>query len=216
MDEEKKVNEREVDFDEASEPIDTIEKTVADLKKKIQHLTDEAEEELDIPNFANRSEEKVEEIKEELDTAGDDFREETKETVEEVKEEAKEFVEEAKEKAQEAVETIKTEVENNEQLQKTVSYIKDNAVKAADVAKNKVDEIRKDPKFQAVEEKAANAFQSVSKTVGESTKTIVQKVDTFVNRPDVQDKIYKARITVADVAKKGTKTIKGLFKKDEE
>jgi len=37
-----------------------------------------------------------------------------------------------------------------------------------------------------------------------------------VNRPDVQDKIYKARTTVADVAKKGTETIKGLFKKDKE
>lgn len=209
-------NNKNVDFDETKEPIDSIEKTVEDLKRKIAELSEEKEKEAEIPSFVtDENKEKIKEIKES--------------TVNSVMS----SINDIKEKAQ--------QVSENPEVQKTITYIKDNAIKAVEVAKGKIDEISNDPKTKAYTEKAkqtvkdasesvgkyvdehldektkadiSNAVDAASSAITEGTKKIVTAADDFFNKPEVQDTMEKAKKGANDLFEKGSSAVKNFFKNE--
>ena len=201
-------NNKNVDFNDEKEPIDSIEQTVEDLKKKIAELSEEKEYEA-----ADERMQKIQEIKDA-----------TVNTL-------KNSISDIKEKAQ--------NVSSNPDVQKTIAYIKENAVKAVDLAKIKIDEISNDPKVKEYADKAkesvknasetatkyvdehldektkenlSNAYDSASKKVAEGTKKIVTAADEFLNKPEVQDTLEKAKKGANDIVEKGSEALKNLFK----
>lgn len=225
---------KEIDFHDPKEPIDSIEKTVEDLKKKIQDLNDQeaekAKEEeaqddgINIPSFVS---------------------EEQKARIKEIKESTVKTV-------SDSIDTIKEKAGNakNPDLAKTVEYIKANAVKAVELAKVRIDEVKNDPKIQSVADKAGNSIKKVSsvaadqakkaadyvdnhidpqtkenlknaadkagKAVNEGTKKVVTGVNDFVNKPEVQDSIAKAKEKAADLADKGNKAVQNILNKKDQ
>lgn len=209
-------NNKNVDFDENKEPIESIEKTVDDLKRKIAELSEEKEKEAEIPNFVtDENKDKIKEIKEN-----------TVHTV-------MTSINDIKEKAQ--------QVSENPEVQKTISYIKENAVKAVEVAKGKIDEISNDPKTKEYADKAvksvknagesvgkyvdehldektkaniSNAVDAASSAITEGTKKIVTAADDFFNKPEVQDTMEKAKKGANDLFEKGSSAVKNFFKNE--
>jgi hypothetical protein len=187
---------KEIDFSDQNEPIDSIEKTVADLKKKIQGLTEGKDEEDDeaepeIPDFINAEKDQDNEPKSVSETVNESI---------------------------EALRKNASKVLQNPELQKTIDFIKDNAVKAADAAKTKFDEIKADPKVaeageksSAVIGKAREYAEEAGRMVSEGTKKVVKAADEFMNKPEVQDALEKVRTATAETAKKGIETLKNLI-----
>ncbi len=185
--------------DNEKEPIESVEKTVEELKRKIQEITiDEKEEDKD--SFFNA--EKLEELKES-----------TKSTLES------------------SINTIKNtaaKASENPDVQKTVNYIKENAMRVAGFAKDKLDEVSKNEKVQDAVQKAEkyvneniapsakDGWENLSKSVNQGTKNLVDGVNEYVNRPDVQEKIEKVKASASDAASKGTDAIKNFFKKNQD
>ena len=116
-------NNKNVDFNDEKEPIDSIEQTVEDLKKKIAELSEEKE--LEAENNNEAADERMQKIQEIKDATVNTL---------------KNSISDIKEKAQ--------NVSANPDVQKTIAYIKENAVKAVDLAKIKIDEISNDPKVK--------------------------------------------------------------------
>ena len=207
-------NNKNVDFNDEKEPIDSIEQTVEDLKKKIAELSEEKEFEAENNNEA--ADERMQKIQEIKDATVNTL---------------KNSISDIKEKAQ--------NVSSNPDVQKTIAYIKENAVKAVDLAKIKIDEISNDPKVKEYADKAkesvknasetatkyvdehldektkenlSNAYDSASKKVEEGTKKIVTAADEFLNKPEVQDTLEKAKKGANDIVEKGSEALKNLFK----
>ena len=207
-------NNKNVDFNDEKEPIDSIEQTVEDLKNKIAELSEEKE--LEAENNNEAADERMQKIQEIKDATVNTL---------------KNSISDIKEKAQ--------NVSANPDVQKTIAYIKENAVKAVDLAKIKIDEISNDPKVMEYADKAkesvknasetatkyvdehldektkenlSNAYDSASKKVAEGTKKIVTAADEFLNKPEVQDTLEKAKKGANDIVEKGSEALKNLFK----
>ena len=72
---------------------------------------------------------------------------------------------------------IKEKAQNvsaNPDVQKTIAYIKENAVKAVDLAKIKIDEISNDPKVKEYADKAKESVKNASET---ATKYVDEHLD---------------------------------------
>lgn len=150
MSENREPENREEYSDHSHEPIDSIEKTVEELKKKIQELSEEQEKALEEEESSSNA---------------------TKIT---------EFTENAKEFVSASIDELKDmagSVSSNEDLQKTIAYIKENAMKAVTGAKVKVDEIRNDPKTAENTEKAKEAVRSAAESVNETAR----KAGDYIN-----------------------------------
>lgn len=213
-------NNKNIDFNDEKEPIDSIEKTVEDLKKKIQELSEEKE--------VKEAEEEVKEVSDEAKAKIKEIKDSTVSTVSSA-------INDIKEKA--------TTVKDNPDVQKTIAYIKDNAVKAVDVAKTKIAEIQKDPKVKEYTDKAMetaktasdsvskfvdghldektkedlkNAYDSASKAVVEGSKKAVQAANDFYNKPEVQETIEKVKSGANEAFEKGSEAVKNFFKNKEE
>ncbi len=209
-------NNKNIDFNDEKEPIESIEKTVEDLKKKIAELSEEKKKE------AVSDEESTDENKQKIQ----EIKDATVNTV-------MTSINDIKEKAQ--------QVSENPDVQKTIAYIKENAVKAVEKAKGKIDEISNDPKVKEYADKAvetvksasstatkyvdehlddktkeniSNAYDSASKAVKEETKKIVTAADEFMNKPEVQEKIEKMKTSANDIAEKGAEALKSFFNRE--
>ena len=199
--------------DDVRENIDDIEKTVEDLKKKIQEISEESREEKDmdesVPRFAE-AKKKIREIREN--------------TVRSVNQSIAD-VKEAAEKPHDL-----------EEFSKTMSYIKDNAQKAVESARIRIDEIRNDPKvksgLQDVQDKGKEALdktknyidsklsdkqkedlkntsEKAGKVLNDTARSAAKAMDDFVNKPEVQEFNRKA----GDLAEKGVNKVKDFFNK---
>ena len=199
--------------DDVRDNIDDIEKTVEDLKKKIQEISEESREEKDmdesVPRFAE-AKKKIREIREN--------------TVRSVNQSIAD-VKEAAEKPHDL-----------EEFSKTMSYIKDNAQKAVESARIRIDEIRNDPKvksgLQDVQEKGKEALdktknyidsklsdkqkedlkntsEKAGKVLNDTARSAAKAMDDFVNKPEVQEFNRKA----GDLAEKGVNKVKDFFNK---
>ena len=199
--------------DDVRENIDDIEKTVGDLKKKIQEISEESREEKDmdesVPRFAE-AKKKIREIREN--------------TVRSVNQSIAD-VKEAAEKPHDL-----------EEFSKTMSYIKDNAQKAVESARIRIDEIKNDPKvksgLQDVQDKGKEALdktknyidsklsdkqkedlkntsEKAGKVLNDTARSAAKAMDDFVNKPEVQEFNRKA----GDLAEKGVNKVKDFFNK---
>ena len=199
--------------DDVRENIDDIEKTVEDLKKKIQEISEESREEKDmdetVPRFAE-AKKKIREIREN--------------TVRSVNQSIAD-VKEAAEKPHDL-----------EEFSKTMSYIKDNAQKAVESARIRIDEIKNDPKvksgLQDVQDKGKEALdktknyidsklsdkqkedlkntsEKAGKVLNDTARSAAKAMDDFVNKPEVQEFNRKA----GDLAEKGVNKVKDFFNK---
>ena len=222
MSENKEPEIREQNNGSEHEPIESIEQTVADLKKKIEELTEQQEN-------ARENEGSV---------AG---------------EKIAAFTENAKEIVTSSIDEIKAKAESisdRADLTKTIAYIKENAMKAVTMTKDRIDEIKKDPEVQINMDKAIEAIrnaativnehakkageyisdhidddtketlqeacETASKALEEGTRKVVEEVSDFYNRDDVQETISKAKTKAAEIVSKGAESLKDLFgKKDE-
>ena len=112
------------DFVNEEEPIDLIEKNVESLRKKIQDLdledrkADPTEDSVSIPTFS----------------------EEDKKNIDEIEENAKQKIAETFEGVKETANKV---VNDNPKLKSSLEFIKENAMKAVELAKDKVEEIKK-------------------------------------------------------------------------
>lgn len=210
---------KNIDFNDEKEPIESIEKTVEDLKKKIQELSEEKE--------VKEAEEEVKEVSEEAKTKIKEIKDSTVDTLSTA-------IKDIKEKA--------STVSENPDVQKTIAYIKENAVKAVDSAKVKIAEIQKDPKFKEYTDKAVetaknagdsvskfvdehldektkgdlkNAYDTASKAVVEGSKKVVTAANDFYNKPEVQETIEKVKTGANEVFEKGSEAVKNFFNKEE-
>jgi hypothetical protein len=216
MSDENKTNEtkKPIDFDDDKEPIESIEKTVEDLKRKIQELSDD---------------EQQKEKEEEDQAKANDPKEKITEMCDSAAKTISSGFTELKGKAVEAA--------NSEEMKKSIEYIKANAVKAMDVAKDKFNQIKNDPNVQAAGAKAADSFgkfADTAKTKGQefydhlddhtkanvegaynkASKAVsdgVKAVDEFINKPEVQEKITEVKTAAVDLAQKGAETVKDFI-----
>ena len=209
------------EFDDSTEPIESIQKTVEDLKRKIQELSTEEEkttteetskkedEQFKIPDFIAPHAETLQQMK---DT--------TVKTLHTVKEEV---VDKTK-KAASVVKEKAEKLNENEEIRKTLDYIKKNATKAYDTAMIKLDELKQDPKVKDVSDKASDAYQKakdyiVPKTkeltnvIKDTTQKTFTKVNDFVSRPDVpkKDTIQKVKDTTKQAVDKGIETVRNII-----
>ena len=213
------------EFDDSTEPIESIQKTVEDLKRKIQELSTEEEgkatteetsekedEQFKIPDFIAPHAETLQQMK---DT--------TVKTLQTVKEEV---VDKTK-KAASVVKEKAEKLNENEDIRKTLDYIKKNATKAYDTAMIKLDELKQDPKVKNVSDKASDAYQQakdyiVPKTkeltnvIKDTTQKTITKVNDFVSRPDVQDTIQKVKDTTKQAVDKSIETVHNIIHSKEE
>ena len=205
MSENKEPEIREQNNGSEHEPIESIEQTVADLKKKIEELTEEQEN-------ARENEGSV---------AG---------------EKIAAFTENAKEIVTSSIDEIKAKAESisdRADLTKTIAYIKENAMKAVTMTKDRIDEIKKDPEVQInmdkaieairnaatiVNEHAKKAGEYISDHIDDDTKETLQEACETASKAldDVQETISKAKTKAAEIVSKGAESLKDLFgKKDE-
>lgn len=186
-------------FDDSVDPIESIEKTVEELKRKIQELSEK--------NAAEPEEKPAE------DPGTPEFTEpEPAEKAEEAKDTAAKIL-------NDSIETIKEKTEqviSHPDMQKTLDFIRTNAVKAVTAARTKLDEFSADPKVQEVSRKTAEAFKNASDTIGDAVKPVVQNVDAFMNKPEVQEKLADLRTAAAEVTDRAVDTVKDLLKMDDE
>lgn len=199
-----------INFDDEKEPIESIEKTVEDLKRKIQELSDE-EEKNEKSEDSSSTKDKISET---IDTA-------TKTITK--------GINDLKDKA--------NDVANSEEMKKSIDYVKANAVKAMNVARDTLNQIKNDPNIQAAGSKATESIAKFAdnaknkgqdiydhmddktkenldhacQTVSSVVKDGVKAVDEFVNRPDVQQKIQEVKDTAVDLAHKGSDKINELI-----
>lgn len=196
------------DVDDEQEPLDSIEKTVEDLKRKIQELTEE------------------------------DGGEKTAEP--EKEKNAADPVSTAAGKIADGFNDLKDKAVNaarSEEMQKSITYIKENAVKAVKAVKESYTKFVNDPNVQAAGNKAVesiNAFADKAKEKGQQlydqlddktkdglketydkvsggVKDGVKAVDEYMSRPEVQEKITEVKTTAVDLAQKGADKVKELI-----
>ncbi len=197
-------------FDDSVEPIESIEKTVEELKRKIQELSEKN---------AAEPEAKPAETPEEVPASAEKDPGTPEFTAPKPEEKAEEVKETAARILNDSIETIKEKTEqvmNHPDMQKTLDFIRSNAVKAVTAARAKLDEISADPKVQEVSRKTAETFKSAADTIGDAVKPVVQNVDTFMNKPEVQEKLADLRTAAAEVTDKAVDTVKDLLNIDEE
>lgn len=202
-------NKKDMVESEACTPSQAVEKTVADLKKKIQEISNEATPEkeekhrgIDLPI----DEEKIKE-----------FKEETAETL-------NRSVEGAKEMANDFV--------GNVDFAKTLQYLKQNAVNAVEQAKASLDEFgeREDVKktIAAAKEKANDLgekakgllddekkemVQEKLKEVGEKVKETSAAVGAYLQSDEVQDSIRSAKKTARDFFERCVESVRDFSEK---
>lgn len=201
-------------------PIESIEKTVEDLKKKIQEITSDTGEAKAPIDFKLNDEQK-----EKIETIRRNTVESVSNTINEVRKKA-------------------DEVKENADVQKTIDFLKANAIKAVDTAKAKITEFYENPdvrktldnagaKARELGDTAARKvdsmlsdqqkealktnFEQISGKVVEGVDTASKKINEFVAKPEVQQTIQKTREGARELADKGADMIKDLFdKKDGE
>ncbi len=180
------------------EPIDLIEKNVESLRKKIQALGDEMEDtnedSVSIPTFTNEEESpKVEDLKETAKTTLDNSFNNIKESATKV-------------------------INDNPKLKNSLDFIKKNAMKAVSIAKEKVDELKSNPKVGDVADKAGDSLKDfanvagekakeVTTNLGEAIKPLKENVDEFIKKPEVHDALDKVKDTTTNVANKALETV---------
>ncbi len=260
-----------IDFNNSNEPIDSIEKTVENLKKKIQELNENTAEAAE--ETVEAAADKTEEIKEELSAAADEIceaaeekKEEIAAAVEEKKEEIKEAAEEViaeaaeetEEKAEEIAEaaddaddgftipdfvsnekpdkfeelkekafnTVSMSLESikdaydkamaNPAVQNGVNAVKDNVGKAIETAKVQASKLTENEDVKKFADKAGETWKKASDAVSEGTKEAARKIDETLSKPEVQDKIAKAKTGAAGLFTNVKNSVLSLFAKKEE
>ncbi|MBR2067510.1 MAG: hypothetical protein IJ875_04530 [Solobacterium sp.] len=182
------------------EPLDTIEKTVEDLRKKIQELSDEQDarkEQYSIPEFASEEVEKIEEIIKEDEEI-------VKEKTEDLKDNALKVMNDSFENVKSATNKV---LQDKPELKKSVDFIKNNAMKAVDVAKDKYKDLAKNPKVAELSEKAndamkdaANIASETAKSVSTAMKPLLDNAQEYIQKKEVQEKLDKVKETTVQVA----------------
>lgn len=194
MSEEKKVETTEdsgIDFNNSNEPIESIEKTVENLKKKIQELSENAAEEVKeavtstaeaVKDFKEDAAEKVDEnissakeMKENLEDAIEEKAEDIKEAFEEKADEAEEAVEDVKEAVEEKSEEI---AEAADEAEEEDSFV------IPDFVSNE-----KPGKFDELKDNAL-------KTAGAALETAKAAADKALSNPTIQNGVSAVRDNV--------------------
>ncbi len=190
-----------------------VEETVADLKRKIQQLSEEKE--------AETRQEPASPLKTITDFKIDDQK------IEEMKQDTAETLNRTFTSAREKA----NDVFSNADLQKTLNYLKNNASKAVDSACSSIDEFSSRPETKGVFDSAAGAVDSLKQKAGgllndetkENLKNATealkqgaadagQKVQEYMSRPDVEDKIADVKEKASELVQKGSEALKDVFK----
>ena len=199
------------EFDDSTEPIESIQKTVEDLKRKIQELSTEEEGKTTTEETSEKEDEQFK---------IPDFIAPHAETLQQ------EVVDKTK-KAASAVKEKAEKLNENEDIRKILDYIKKNATKAYDTAMIKLDELKQDPKVKDVSDKASDAYQQakdyivpktkeITNVIKDTTQKTITKVNDFVSRPDVQDTIQKVKDTTKQAVDKGIETVRNMIHSKDE
>ena len=187
------------DFLNDEEPIDLIEKNVESLRKKIQDLdleernVEASEDSVSIPTFSA-------EDKKNLDEIEDNAKQKIADTFENVKE------------------TATKVVNDNPKLKSSLAFIKENAMKAVEMAKDKVEELKKNPKVSEGLDKAGDSLQDfasvasekakvAASSIGEAIKPLKEDVEEFISKPEVKEKLEKVKETTTSAANKALETV---------
>lgn len=132
-------------------------------------------------------------------------------------------------KAIDGLASVGKDIKNSEQVNKTVEYVKAKAKELSDSALKKIEEIKNDEALKnritetanAVKEKGEELIESVKEnetvmnvvnTVADAVKDGIENVkegiENVVSKPEVSEKLNKAKETTLDVAEKAVKALK--------
>lgn len=187
------------DFLNDEEPIDLIEKNVESLRKKIQDLdleerpVEASEDSVSIPTFSDEDKKNLDEIEESAKKKIADTFEDVKETATKV-------------------------VNDNPKLKSSLDFIKENAMKAVELAKDKVAEFKNNPKVSEGLDKAGDSLQDfasaasekakeAASSIGEAIKPLKEDVEEFISKPEVKEKLEKVKETTTSAANKALETV---------
>ena len=187
------------DFLNDEEPIDLIEKNVESLRKKIQDLdleeraAEASEDSVSIPTFSDEDKKNLDEIEESAKKKIADTFEDVKETATKV-------------------------VNDNPKLKSSLDFIKENAMKAVELAKDKVAEFKNNPKVSEGLDKAGDSLQDfasvasekakeAASSIGEAIKPLKEDVEEFISKPEVKEKLEKVKETTTSAANKALETV---------
>ncbi|MBR2676274.1 MAG: hypothetical protein IKE28_05135 [Solobacterium sp.] len=206
--------------DNSSEPIQSIEKTVEDLKKKIQNLSSEENGEskpgIDL-KLSEENKEKIETIKNNTINTVNETIGQAKKAAQDMtnKEELSKTLEYLKANAMKAVDTAKETISNlmeNADVKKTIDSAESMVKEFGEKTSKTIEGFLPEDKKESIRKGLEQAGEAVSETVDKTSKAI----DEFVKKPEVQDTIEKTVTGAKDLANKGAEMIKDLLDKDEQ
>lgn len=202
-------------MEEKKEAIDSIDQTIKDLKKKIQEITEKESQvsvesgKISLPSF-KIDEEKINEIK-------NVSKEVIEDSIDFIKKKTSDFT-------------------NDENFEKTISFLRENALKAVEVAKDistnekvvdKISEVKakvteiKNTAFATVNEKISDETkEKIKNAIADAGEKIVttgfdvkKKVIDFSEKPEVQEKIQLVKDKALDTVDKGLEVVQNFVNK---
>ena len=192
--------------DVKKDAVDSIEKTVEDLKKKIEEISNEEQvvvENKDVEvNDANKAQNEFKEKAiEQINRLNDKVKND---------EELKEYAKKIQTIALEAVENLKKYYEqfiNDPKVAQTYADAKERFTEA-------YEKLEDFTGVQINKLKENEDFMNVVNNVNESVNKGLDKLNEFTSRPDVQKKIDKAKDQAINLAEKSTEALKKWLKND--
>lgn len=182
------------------ENIDDVEKTVEDLKKKIQEISEKSEEEKKLSE--------------------DESMNETRSKIEEIRQNAVNKVNDSIAQVKKAAADARTSASENRS--DTIQYLKDNAVKAVDSAKIKINDLVNNAElnknlsgFNAKAAEAAKRTAAAAKEAADKSKDFISSKMSDKQKADFRDATEKAGKVAQDTARTVTKAVDDFVNKPE-
>ena len=165
-------------------------------------------------------EDTVKEMESQVEELEKDLAEKADQLDEAGKEKAKALVEKTEEAIKSSIEKVKgiiNDVQEDEKLDEFLDKVKAKSMEAVDFTKEKVGELTKkvdkDNKLDKLGEDIMAEFDKVKesdayKKTAEVLNNLVEKINDYFNKPEVQEVINKAKVKTINIAEKGVEGLK--------
>lgn len=174
----------------------------------------------------NKFDETVKELKEDIKELEKEFEKRTKGLDKETKQKAKNLVEKAKKVINSSIEKIGAvvkDVKDSEELEELLYKVKAKAKEAVDYTVEKIDSLVNGDSnvLESLHDEIMSDFDQLKDSeIFKNTTVLIKegyaKINEFLAKPEVKDKIKKAKHTTIDLAEKGVAGLKKVLEDKEE
>lgn len=174
----------------------------------------------------NKFDETVKELKEDIKELEKEFEKRTKGLDKETKQKAKNLVEKAKKVINSSIEKIGAvvkDVKDSEELEELLYKVKAKAKEAVDYTVEKIDSLVNGDSnvLESLHDEIMSDFDQLKDSeIFKNTTVLIKegyaKINEFLAKPEVKDKIKKAKRTTIDLAEKGVAGLKKVLEEKEE